>query len=32
MEQAKIMANFIDNETKTYQPPPNGELGMAAED
>jgi len=32
LEQAKMMANLMDNETKTYHSPPRGELGIAAED
>lgn len=32
LEQAKMMANLINKETKTYQLPPSGELGMAAEE
>lgn len=32
LEQAKMMANWIDKETKTYQLPPRDDLGMVAED
>lgn len=32
LEQAKMMANLINKETKTYQLPPSDDLGMVAED
>ena len=32
LEQAKMMANIINKETKTYQLPPRDELGMVAEE
>lgn len=32
LEQAKMMANWINKESKEYQLPPRGELGMAAEE
>ncbi|GMQ30789.1 type I restriction endonuclease subunit R [Algoriphagus confluentis] len=32
LEQARMMADYINKEVKTYQMPPIGELGMAAED
>ena len=32
LEQARMMADYINKEVKTYQLPPRGEIGMAAED
>lgn len=32
LEQARMMADYINKEVKTYQIPPSGELGIAAED
>jgi type I restriction enzyme R subunit len=32
LEQARMMANYINKEEKTYQIPLSGELGMVAED
>lgn len=32
LEQARMMADYINKEVKTYQIPPRGEIGMAAED
>lgn len=32
LEQAKMMANWIDKEAKTYNLPPRDDLGMVAED
>jgi type I restriction enzyme R subunit len=32
LEQARMMADFINKEVKTYQIPPSGELGMVAEE
>ena len=32
LEQARMMANYINKEEKTYQIPPSGELGMVAEE
>jgi type I restriction enzyme R subunit len=32
LEQARMMADYINKEVKTYQLPPRGELGMAAEE
>ncbi len=32
LEQARMMANYINKEEKTYQIPTSGELGMVAED
>lgn len=32
LEQAKMMANLINKETKTYQLPPRDDLGIVSED
>jgi type I restriction enzyme R subunit len=32
LEQARMMADYINKEVKTYQLPPMGEMGMAAEE
>jgi hypothetical protein len=32
LEQARMMADYINKEVKTYQIPPRGELGMAVEE
>jgi type I restriction enzyme R subunit len=32
LEQARMMADYINKEVKTYQIPPRGELGIAAEE
>lgn len=32
LEQARMMADYINKEVKTYQLPPRGEIGMAAEE
>ncbi|MFC5193633.1 type I restriction endonuclease subunit R [Algoriphagus aquatilis] len=32
LEQARMMADYINKEVKTYQIPPRGELGVAAEE
>jgi len=32
LEQARMMADYINKEVKTYPIPPRGELGIAAEE